>query len=308
MLDLFHIPSTAASTQTFYANGTTGWQTWEKPRGAKMIQVFCLGSGGSGAIGSAALNGGRTGGGGAGSGAITRALIPAFLLPDILYIQVGLGGAALNQTSATVVAGIAGAHSYISLAPSTAASTVVIASSTVVAIGGLGSIGANAAGATVFTPAVGVFATLSIFNTVAGVIGTGLTTVPTPGPNQAALGSSIVTGGTAGGPANTTAPGTGYDGGSITSASVILTSTIAGGTGISTASIAAPAGANGYTIMNPFCSTGGAGGGGNGAGLGGNGGDGGLGSGGGGGGGGALNGTRRSGKGGDGLVIITTIT
>jgi hypothetical protein len=307
MLDIFNIPSNTDSTKIFYAQGATTWQTWNKPRGAKMIQIFCLGSGGSGAIGAAALNGSRSGGGGGGSGAITRAVIPAFLLPDILYIQVGLGGAALNQTSTTAIAGNVGAHSYISLAPSTAASTVVVASSTVVASGGTGN-GSNAAGGTVFTSGSGVFSALSIFTTIAGVFGNGFTTQPTPGTNQAALGSSIVTGGTAGGPTQTTPPGNGYAGGSITSASVILTSTVAGGTGISTAGIYAPAGDNGYTIMNPFCSTGGAGGGGNGAGTGGWGGDGGLGSGGGGGGGGGQNGLRRSGKGGDGLVIITTIT
>ena len=50
MLDLFHIPSNTDSTKIFYANSGS-WQTWQKPRNANFIQIFCLGAGGSGGSG-----------------------------------------------------------------------------------------------------------------------------------------------------------------------------------------------------------------------------------------------------------------
>lgn len=303
MLDVFHIPSNTDNTKIFYAQGTTDWQTWEKPRGAKMIQIFCLGSGGSGGLGAAA-NGSRQGGGGGASAAITKAIIPAFLLPDVLYIQVALGGAARNQASTVNVVGLPGANSYVSLAPSTTATAVVIASSTAAAGGGTATAGPGALAATVYTTAVGVFGSLAIFSTIAGVNGGVQTAVGNPGTSLTALASTLVTGGASGGPGQSTI---GYNGGSIISASVILTTQVNGGLGVSS-SLQAPRGNDGYTIMNPFCSTGGGGGAGNGQGPAGNGGDAGLGSGGGGGGGGQVNITRLSGKGGDGIVIITTIT
>ena len=67
MLDVSHIPGSNDSTQIFYANGTTSWQTWQKPRNAKFIQIFCLGSGGGGAGGglNPAANAANAGAGGA---------------------------------------------------------------------------------------------------------------------------------------------------------------------------------------------------------------------------------------------------
>ena len=60
MLDIFHIPSNTDSTKIFYASsGSNFWQTWQKPRGAKFIQIFCLGAGGSG--GSGGSSGGYSG-------------------------------------------------------------------------------------------------------------------------------------------------------------------------------------------------------------------------------------------------------
>ena len=95
MLDIFHIPSNTENTKIFYASsGSNSWQTWQKPRGAKLIQIFCLGGGGGGGGGSANTAVNNTGGGGGGGGAaLSRGLFPAFLLPDTLYIQTGLGGA-----------------------------------------------------------------------------------------------------------------------------------------------------------------------------------------------------------------------
>jgi hypothetical protein len=111
MLDVFHIPSNSDNSKIFYAQGSTAWQTWQKPRGAKFIQVFCLGAGGGGGGGRSSAAGGA-GGAGGGSGGIVRALIPAFLLPDTLYIQVGTGGTA-GQSGATGAGGAVGGISYI---------------------------------------------------------------------------------------------------------------------------------------------------------------------------------------------------
>jgi hypothetical protein len=302
MLDVSHIPGLNTTTQTFYAQGATAWQTWAKPRGAKFIQLFCLGSGGGGGNG-ASNAGSRQGGGGGGAGAITRAIIPTFLLPDTLFIQVAVGGAALSNASATATTGNAGGHSYISCAPTSSAQSVIIASSVSNALGGNPVAGNQAAGGGAFAATNGAFSALTIFSATSGPNGNAVQAAGLPGLGQTALASSLVTGGASGGSCTV---GVGYSGGNIAPAVVILTSAVSGSVGANVAGNA-PEANSGYTIMNPFCSTGGGGGAGNGAGIGGFGGDGGLGSGGGGGGGGQTNATRRSGKGGDGLIIITTI-
>ena len=94
MIDVFNIPSQQQQTYTLYATGN--WQTWNKPRGAKMIEIFCLGGGGGGghpvlAVGALVGGGGggfqdvgtKAGGGSGGSGATARLTINANLLPDI---------------------------------------------------------------------------------------------------------------------------------------------------------------------------------------------------------------------------------
>jgi hypothetical protein len=111
MIDVFNIPSNTQSTFTFYATGN--WQTWEKPRNAKMIQIFCLGGGGGGASVFTTTN--SNGGGGGASGGIVRGLIPAFLLPDTIYILVGKGGLG---PSVLATNGGTGGISYVSLQPS----------------------------------------------------------------------------------------------------------------------------------------------------------------------------------------------
>ncbi len=86
MLDLSHIPSQQQQTYTFYSVGAGIWQTWNKPRNAKFIEIFCLGGGGGGAI-SSLTAGSANGSSGGGSAGIVRGLIPAFLLPDTIYIS-----------------------------------------------------------------------------------------------------------------------------------------------------------------------------------------------------------------------------
>lgn len=301
MLDVSHIPGSNNSTQTFYAGGTNRWQTWQKPRGAKFIQLFCVGAGGGGGGGRTNFAAGSGGGGGAGGG-VTKLIIPALLIPDTLYIQIGVGGAG-GANGGTGVTGGVGGISYISLAPTTTAANVLLASSTSTAGGGTGgALGAanGGAAATVFTSAAGVFSSLGIFTATAGPVGSnsGAGSTGAPGINLTALASSITSGG-AGGGGIATSPG---QGGSIFGASVFLTSTIVGAVTGSTPT----KGQDGYTIFSPtFCSTGGAGGtsGTNLAAA--SGGAGGIGSGGGGAGGGTAPAT--GGNGGNGLVIITTI-
>lgn len=301
MLDVFHIPSNTDSTKIFYASsGSNAWQTWQKPRGAKFIQIFCLGGGAGAGAGGVSANGSVCGGGGGNSGGLVKATFPAILLPDILYIQVGAGGAGNNTGN-----GNSGGISYISTAPTgsiTISQTLVVASSTTLGTAGSGgssaTVGAQAA-PTVTTTAVAPFLSLGIFTAVAGVQSVGAT-VAQSGSSVTALGSNIISGGASGGGKTTNTIQ--FAGGSVISASVILTSNVNGG------AAGTNAGRDGYGVLsNILCGTGGAGGGGQIAGVGGAGGNGWYGCGGGGGGAGST--TRgKGGNGGDGLVIITTVT
>jgi hypothetical protein len=288
MLDFTHIVSQQQQTYTFYATGD--WQTWAKPRNAKMIEIFCLGGGGGGAsvFNSVSSNGG----GGGASGGIVRGLIPAFLLPDNLYILVGKGGLGPSTIS---TAGGNGAISYVGLQPSILDQLLVCKSSSTVAGGGQTNTAAGTAptiaGVTTFS-----FANLGLFTAIAGVAGSSGNGGTGAGTGQAALGTTLVTGGGGGGGRSASLFGTG---GSITQATAILTTPVSGGI------TNGQNGANGYGTLQPFCGTGGAGGAGAiSPGTGGAGGNGWYGCGGGGAGGGSLKG----GDGGDGLVIITVIT
>ena len=310
MLDVFHIPSNTDSTKIFYATGgTNDWQTWLKPRGAKFIQIFCLsgGGGGGGAAGSA-ISGNAGGAGSGGGAAFSKGIFPAFLLPDNLYVQVGVGGAGGtgNAGAGGGTAGTAGGISYVSLAPVSTTPSVIMQSATTTGAGGGGAgtttvLGTAGVAGTAWTITNNAFASTGIITSVAGVAGTTgpINTAPPIGPT--ALATNIITGGGSGAAKpNTPAQ---FDGVTLAAASVILTSFVSGGL--------APGGAgnNGYGSLNPFCSMGGAGGASSTTTKGGRGGDGWYGSGGGGGGGGlsTAGGGGNGGKGGDGLVIITTI-
>ncbi len=295
MLDLSHIPSQQQLTTTFYVTSGSTWQTWNKPRNAKMIEIFCLGGGAGG--GQSSITAGSTGGGGGGaSGGIVRGIIPAFLLPDTIYIQVAKGGAGVTTNAVGGTGGI----SYIGLQPSTSEQTLICKSSTAVAGGG-GQVGGAGAPGAVSVVSLSAFGNLGLFTAITGVNGTAAgTSAGTAGTNQAALGTNIVTGGCGGG--GKTSVGAQGNGGSITSALAILTTQVNGG------QAAGDAGSSGYGTLQPFCGTGGAGGAGRGGtvGAGGNGGDGWYGC--GGGGAGAGSAAAKAGDGGDGLVIITVIT
>lgn len=288
MLDLSHIPSQQQQTYILYATGN--WQTWNKPRNAKMIEIFCLGGGAGGStpnVGAAGSLGAQAGG----AGGIVRGLMPAFLLPDTLYVLVGKGGAGFfNVTNS---AGGPGGISYVGLQPSTSEQTLICKSSTTTAGG--------STAATISVVQLSAFGNLGLFTPIAGVGGgTGGSNTPTQGASLNALGVSLVTGGGGGGGKNATAFAAG---GNINAASAILTNQVSGGTADG------EKGADGYGTLIPFCGTGGAGGAGR-AGTTGKGGDGGngwYGCGGGGCGGGSTAVGQRGGDGGDGLVIITVI-
>jgi hypothetical protein len=286
MLDLSHIPSQQQQTYTFYATGN--WQTWNKPRNAKMIEIFCLGGGAGGSV-NIVGTGTRSAGNGGGAGGIVRGIIPAFLLPDTLYILVGKGGAGSTTNN---TAGGVGGISYIGLQPSTSEQTLICKSSTTAPNNA-------AAGATISTVSLSAFGNLGLFTAIAGVGGNSGTSGV--GASQAALGTSLATGGAAGGGKTAAAFSAG---GNITSASVLLTSQVNGGIAD------AQNGDSGYGTLIPFCGTGGAGGAGRqgDSGAGGSGGNGFYGCGGGGAGGTTSATGIRGGNGGDGLVIITVIT
>lgn len=286
MIDVFNIPSSTQNTITFYATGN--WQTWNKPRGAKMIEIFCLGGGAGGSI-AVIGSGGRNGGNGGGASGIVRGIIPAFLLPDNLYILVGKGGAGSTQNN---TAGGVGGISYIGLQPSTSEQTLICKSSTSTPTN-------SAVGATISIISLSAFGNLGLFTAIAGIGGSPGTSGA--GASQTALATSLVTGGAAGGGKGV---GTFFPGGSIISASTILTTQVNGGVAN------AQDGDSGYGTLIPLCGTGGAGGAGRqgDSGAGGNGGDGFYGCGGGGAGGTTTVVGLRGGNGGDGIVIITVIS
>lgn len=287
MLDLSHIPNSQQDVQIFNANGSA-WQTWNKPRKCNYVYIMCIGGGAGGAGGFNSISSVYAPGG-AGAG-ISRALYNAQQLSDILYVQVGLGGAGGNAQSA----GSAGTRSWVALQPSIVAQNLIQGSGAAVAAGGRVD-GGNAAGETAVTQAIATFLTLSNFIGTAGNTSVGSVSLSTP-PNITPLTSQITSQGAGGG------GGPSINGGSILATSI--SPLIEGGAFTTINSAIGGRGADGITSFKPFYSLGGAGGGNSSgtSGIGGNGGNGGIGCGGGGGGNGTTGGT--GGKGGDGLVII----
>ena len=280
MLDLSHIPNSQQDVQIFNANGSA-WQTWCKPRKCNYVYIMCIGgAGGGGAGGQLSTNTVNSGGG---SGAVTRALYNAQQLPDTLYVEVGLGGAA-----ATV-----GNRSRVALQPITAVqrqNLVAISGNAAAQGGSTNGLGASRAGETAASQNTATFLTLSNFISTAGRASPAYTTA-----NVQPLTSQITSGGAAGGWVNPP--------GNVLSSS--LSPFISGGLNVSASGSNGGDGGNGITSWKPFFSTGGAGGGAAVSGSGGRGGDGGIGSGGGAGGSAGVGGLAgQGGKGGDGLVVI----
>ena len=291
MLDIFDLPNNN-NNRIFFNTGTTGWESWLKPRNAKFVMIYALGGGGGG-------GGGNTyGGGGGASSAITKGIFSAELIPDLLFVQVGAGGVGGVGSGA----GTGGSASYVSIQPNTTASNVLLYSNG----GGVGTSNVtNSGGGT-------AGAAMTLANALLNYIGTVQSIAGQAGANSAngsAAGASItvsypVTGG--GGGANSSST-TGYAGGSITGVGIIPTingGTIGGVDGCPGIIIEMPS-LNGSISRPPFFTGGGGGAAPTTSGVT-NAGNGSFGSGGGGGAGrnGANSGT--GGNGGDGIVIITS--
>ena len=301
-LDVFNLPPlTAASVEVFtgpVATVTnTQWITWCKPRGVSMIPFVGIGSGAGGGGGFSRAAGTPGGGaGGGGSAGMARVLVPAFLVPDVLYLQIGAGGVGGFAGN-----GSSGIQTYVSVFPSTVAGNVLLVSSNAApAFGQIGTATAAGSGgtaATIATIANMPLAAMGIFSMIAGQVGsigapeTGADGTSTPFPTT---GLRVTSG--AGG-AGVTA---------VDFAGGIITPTANSYLGQQCA--AAPAaggnsGSGGRLINQPLFGLGGCGGGSSDTGTGGDGGNGGIGCGGGGAGAGVTGG--RGGTGGSGLIAIT---
>ncbi len=128
MIDLLHIINNP-DYDTQYFLGTTGntaagsyqdYQTWKKPANCTWVYMLCVGGGASGATSLVGTAVGCFGGMGGSSGQQTTLIIPAMFLPDILYVQCGMGAIPNTYSSSTVGSlTMAGLPSYVSLEPST---------------------------------------------------------------------------------------------------------------------------------------------------------------------------------------------
>ena len=168
MLDQFNILNQQENARIFYASDTNTWQTWIKPRGCKFIWIMCIGAGTGGGGGGAGGAGSSPGGG---SGAVTRALFPANVLPDILYVQPGLGaiGGAGSTVAANTLA-LAAGRSFVSITPSSATIMNLVCVS-----GTTGATGTS--GETAATVAVAGLLSLGQFTSQAGQAGTNISQV-----------------------------------------------------------------------------------------------------------------------------------
>lgn len=296
---MFGIIDNNANTQVFYTKGTD-FQTWQKPANAKMVTIFCLGSGGGGGGGmTGTATTARRGGGGGGSGAFSHGTFAASQLPDTLHLLVGTGGSAGTPTTN----GGAGALSYVSIRPDTTAINVLLASGAAAATGG--NTGSNSGtagvGSTIWSGNIlnnlGLATAQAGTNGGAGAISVAAVSI-TP--------SMIVCGGPSGGNTSTSVA---FAGGNIVGSGFL--NTISGGA-LGAGSTAGGDGSDGYmpnisstSKSYPIFFTAGSGGGASVSGQGGNGGAGSYGCGGAGGGAGFTNLAGNGGRGGDGLIIIT---
>lgn len=304
-MDIFNLPNNDVNNAIFYTSGSGDtWQTWYKPRNAKFIYITTIGGGGGG--GSSPNTGVSTvrgGGGGGGSSSNANGLFPAVHLPDILYIQVGYGGAG----GVLGTSGSSGTISYVSAQPNNIRTNVVLQNGN--SGGGGGGAGTASAGGvfgvagTILTQTSCGLSYLGSINFSVGVVGQAGGLANGAGTTY---GGYILNGGAGGAGvngSNTTGIGGGIAGGSVWPL-------ISGG--LPSTSTPGNDGNSGYSFLPslntnrelPLFSTGGAGGGSSSLSSGGNGGNGGFGSGGGGGAGGATA-PGRGGNGGNGLVIIT---
>lgn len=308
MLDFGHLPfPQKADVQIFnrpMPNDDLQWETWRKPRGVSMVQIFAFAGGGGGGGGFTGIAGSARGGGGGGaSNACTRVLGPEIFFPDRLYLKIGRGGLG----GAAGAAGGAGVGTWVATHPDVTSATnnflrcVANASSG----GGAGTASAGGAGGTGGISSSGSDMSLAgscVFNSIDGQSGV------SGGDDLGANGTAITI------PTTSVPCQGGSGGGGTTSADFAggACTALAGGSGVNYLDDNRPAtpasgsnnGSGGPQLWKPFFSFGGLGGSSSNTGVGGNGGNGAHGAGGGGGGGGTTGGS--GGDGGSGLVIIVS--
>ncbi len=86
-LSQIQVYTTSGSSST-----TNAFQIWKKPP-CSWVSIFMVAGGGGGGGGRTAVAGNnRGGGGGGGSGGYTLGIWPAFMIPDMFFVFVGLGG------------------------------------------------------------------------------------------------------------------------------------------------------------------------------------------------------------------------
>ena len=279
-----------------------------------MVYMLAIAGGGGGGGGFTLTTTSAGGGAGGACSGTARLITPAFLLPDILYVQVGQGG----YGGAAGAAGSTGANTYISYGHSQTTPNPILVSGVNAPGGGTaGTAAGGTAGGTVPTIAatnasqvLGMwFATVGI---VGGVGGAG-TVAASPVSITAWAAAAIQMSPGAGGGGTSTSSAN-FPGGVQTAAVAMdfgdkLIATTngflaqSGSFPISGSTAAGGDGSSGYMSWKPFFMTGGAGGSSSNGGAGGSGGQGGIGCGGGGGGAGKTAGGR-GGNGGPGMALI----
>ena len=193
---LFNLPDIDYRNQAFYTSGV-----WRKPPNISMVSFFLVGAGGAGGNGfvTSTLQGSGSGAGG-GGGAITKLIIPAVLLPDILLVNVGVGGSRGTFSAGVVVSGGSGTATYVDLINGNATASTLIA----IANGGTGGGGGSSGGGSGTGGAGGVASTIistvylgmGISSFYAGQIGQNGTATGTLTPHP--TGTNLTSGGAGG--------------------------------------------------------------------------------------------------------------
>ena len=262
--------------------------TWTKPRNCQNVGIICVGGGGRGGTGGGGVAGTlRLGGGSGGNGGVVAVYLPSLIVPQRLYVQVGIGGGVISGNNNGTVSFVALHPLFTGFQSNTTLCLAEGGSQSSSNVGGSAG-GSNAKSSdTILNFAKGLVAVKGSSSGQTGQTSLGDANNPSFAPVY-----QLTRGGCGG---SVSAANVAYLGGEISNRPPIFVDWITHSQDGDTVWEE-----NGYL----FSSRGGAGGSGNNSGQGGRGGNGGLGCGGGGGGAGLTGGT--PGNGGDGVVIIVT--